>query len=142
MILVDANLLVYAAIDSMPQHAQAKRWLDSKLNGNAPVGIPWVNITAFLRIVTNSRIFNPPALPQAAWQTVAYWLDCKSVWIPQPSDNFYTIFSHLYAKTCPQGNLVPDTYLAALALDHGLILCSTDQDFSRFADIRWENPLT
>ncbi len=141
MILVDANLLVYAAVDSLPQHAQAKRWLDSKLNGNAPVGIPWVNITAFLRIVTNSRIFNPPALPQSAWQTVAYWLACKSVWIPHPSANFNTIFSHLYAKTNPQGNLVPDTYLAALALDHGLILCSTDQDFSRFADIRWENPL-
>lgn len=141
MILIDANLLVYSSITSTPQHEQAKRWLDERLNGDAPVGIPWPSLLGFLRLSTNSRIFDPPIPPGDAWKVTEYWLDCAPVWIPQPTINHQKILKKLYDQIAPQGNLVPDTHLAALSIEHGLTVCSTDGDFARFPGLRWENPL-
>ena len=141
MILIDANLLVYSSITSVSQHEQAKHWLDGRLNGDAPVGIPWSSLLGFLRLSTNSRIFDPPISPADAWKVAEYWLDCAPVWIPQPTDNHRAVLKKLYDLVAPQGNLVPDTHLAALSLEHGLTLCSTDGDFARFPGLRWENPL-
>ena len=70
MILVDANLLVYASITSMTQHENAKRWLDERLNGEAPVGLPWASLLGFLRLTTNPRIFNPPTSPRHSWGSI------------------------------------------------------------------------
>ena len=142
MILVDANLLIYAAVPTAPRHGEAKAWLDGRLNGVAPVGLPWESLTGYLRIVTNPRVFDPPAVPAEAWKVVRYWLDCAPVWIPQPTGDHTRVLERLYAELSPAGNLVPDTHLAALALEHGLILCSTDADFARFTDLTWENPLS
>lgn len=141
MILVDANLLVYAAVAKMPKHAAAKEWLDDRLNAAAPVGIPWQSLTAFLRIVTNPRIFSPPVASHAAWEAVKYWLRCKPVWTPQPGDKHTEVLDSLFESVSPTKNLIPDASLAALAIEHGLVLCSCDGDFARFPGLRWEDPL-
>ncbi len=141
MILVDANLLVYAHVSSFAQHEAARRWLDDRLNGTAPVGLPWPSILGFIRLVSNPRIFERPLRVGDAWHQAGEWLDCDSVWIPGPTDRHREVLGPLLAAA-ERATLVPDAHLAALALEHGLTLCSTDGDFARFPGLRWENPLT
>ena len=141
MILVDANLLVYAHVQSFPQHARAKEWLDGRLNGVAPVGLPWPSLLGFLRLTTNPRIFERPLSIISAWQQINHWLECDPVWIPIPTEKHRNILEPLLTQIGGRSNLVPDADLAALAIEHGLILCSTDGDFARFRALRWENPL-
>jgi toxin-antitoxin system PIN domain toxin len=141
MILVDANLLVYAHVSSMPQHKLARDWLDGRLNEPAPVGLPWPSVLGFVRLVTNPRIFERPNTIDQAWNQVEAWLDCPSVWIPLPTERHREVLSPLLPHTGGRSNLVPDAHLAALALEHGLILCSSDGDFARFPGLRWHNPL-
>ena len=141
MILVDANLLVYAVAEGMPQHGAAKAWLDGKINGFAPVGLPWPSLLGFLRITTNPRIFPQPLSSARAWEVIEAWLSCSKVWIPQETPDHRAILKHLLPFAEAGANLIPDLHLAALALGHGLIVCSTDGDFARFTPVRWENPL-
>lgn len=141
MILVDANLLVYAHVQSFAEHERARAWLDGQLNGSAPVGLPWPALLAFLRIVTNPRIFERPASMQSAWLQAFEWLGCEAVWIPQPGDRHAALLADLLALPGIQANLVPDAHLAALSIEHGLELCSTDGDFARFPSLRWRNPI-
>lgn len=141
MILVDANLLVYAHVSSFDQHGDARAWLDDRLNGSARVGLPWPSLLAFLRLVTNPRVFERPEPVAAAWRQVEEWLDCEPAWIPAPTERHREILGRLLLEAATRANLVPDAHLAALAIEHGLILASTDGDFARFPDLRWENPL-
>ena len=141
MNLIDANLLVYAHVRSFSQHEQARHWLDHEINSGARVGLPWHSLLAFLRIVTNPRIFERPERIADAWAQVTAWLDCDTVWIPDPTERHREILGALLHGSGIQANLVPDAHLAALAIEHGLILCSTDGDFGRFRDLRWQNPL-
>ncbi|UFP93758.1 type II toxin-antitoxin system VapC family toxin [Gloeobacter morelensis] len=141
MILVDTNLLVYAHIRSFPQHQEARAWLDEKLNEPIPVGLPWPSLLGFARLVTNPRIFGQPLSTQATWRQIESWLGCPSVWIPQPTARHREVLASLLISAAVQANLVPDAHLAALAIEHGLLLCSTDGDFARFSGLRWENPL-
>jgi toxin-antitoxin system PIN domain toxin len=141
MILVDTNLLVYASISSVPQHATARAWLNERLNGTAPVGLPWPSLLGFVRVASNPRIFERPVPIDEAWQQVENWLDCPPVWVPLPTERHREILRPLLGTIGGRANLVPDAHLAALALEHGLILCSSDGDFARFPGLRWENPL-
>jgi len=141
MILVDANLLVYAHVSSMPQHRRARAWLDQRMNESAPVGLPWPSLLGFLRLVTNPRIFQRPETIERAWEQVESWLQCDSAWIPLPTERHSEILGPLLVHIGGRANLVPDAHLAALALEHGLQLCSTDGDFGRFPELRWRNPL-
>jgi uncharacterized protein len=124
----------------MPQHEASRGWLEERLNGTARVGLPWLSLIAFLRIVTNPRLFRPTTSTREAWQQVQGWLAQPSVWIPMPTDQHPDVFSGLL-KDNVHANLVSDAHLAALAIEHGLTVCSTDGDFGRFRDVRWENPL-
>ena len=142
MILIDANLLIYAHVSNFPQHHAAKNWLDENLNLTAPVGLPWPSLLGFLRIVTNPRIFERPASMKNAWQQIKEWLASPSAWIPQPAERHHEILEGLLIDLDITANLVPDAHLAALAIEHGLILCSTDGDFGRFPDLKWQNPIT
>jgi hypothetical protein len=141
VILVDANLLVYAHVASFSQHAPARDWLDAQLSGGAPVGLPWPSLVGFLRIVTNPRAFERPEPISEAWQQVSAWLDADVAWTPQPTERHRDIMGTLLRGAGVQANLVSDAHLAALALEHGLLLCSTDGDFARFPGLRWQNPL-
>jgi toxin-antitoxin system PIN domain toxin len=142
VILVDANLLIYAHVGSFAQHKSAVAWLDRQLNGSNRVGLPWESLLAFLRLVTNPRVFERAESVRDAWKQVRAWLSCEVVWIPQPTERHAELLEDLLARPGVHANLVPDAHLAALALEHGLTLCSTDGDFARFLPLlRWQNPI-
>ena len=141
MILVDANLLVYAHVRSFAEHEAARRWLDGQLNGTARVGLPWPSLLAFLRLVTNPRVFERPESTAEAWRQVRAWLATDNAWIPQPTERHLDVFGAQLSVPGLSGNLVPDAHLAALAIEHGLVLCTTDGDFARFSGLRWQNPI-
>lgn len=141
MILVDADLLIYAHVNGFPQHRAARTWLDAQLNGQTRVGMPWASTLAFLRITTNHRLFERPEAVGSAWQQVTDWLAVPTVWVPAPTERHAQVLGALLTATGVSGNHVPDAHLAAIAIEHGLTLCSTDGDFGRFAGLRWENPL-
>lgn len=140
MILVDTNLLVYAHVSSFPEHDAARRWLDDALTGPDRVGLPWPSLLAFVRLVTNPRIFTKPEPIADAWEVVHAWLKAPAAWIPHPTERHANELG-LLIPYCSRSNLVHDAHLAALAIEHGLNVCSTDGDFARFPGLRWKNPL-
>lgn len=141
MILVDANLLIYAVNAAAPQHDHARQWLDARINGTERVGLPWASLLAFLRLVSNPRVFQRPLSMTEAWRQVDAWLNNGPVWVPAPTQRHAGILAPLLASPGVHGNLVPDAHLAALAIEHGLELNSTDGDFARFPRLKWRNPL-
>lgn len=141
MILVDANLLVYAANQSAPEHKHARSWLDVRLSGTARIGLPWPSLLAFVRIVSNPALLRSPVSPADAWRQVTDWLGCDAAWIPLPGTRHPEVLGGLLEGSLVTSRLVPDAHLAALAIEHGLTLCSTDGDFARFPGLKWENPL-
>jgi len=140
VILVDVNLLVLATMQGAKRHQAARRWLTSRLEGTSRVGLPWAVLLGFTRVVANPRAFARPVAPAAAWQQVRAWLALPSVWVPAPTERHAELVAELLAGES-QPKLVPDAHLAALAIEHGLILCSNDRDFSRFEGLRWQDPL-
>jgi hypothetical protein len=128
-------------VASVPQHEAARSWLDERLNGTGRVGLPWHSLFAFARLVSNPRVFERPETVESAWSQVEEWLDREPVWIPQPTEQHRETVGLLLRQAVDRSDLVPDAHLAALALEHGLVLCSTDGDFARFPGLRWENPL-
>lgn len=141
MILVDANLLLYAHIRDFPQHEASRIWLDSRLNDAPRVGLPWPSLLAFVRIASNPRLFETPHSVPRAWEQVEWWLAAEPAWIPLPTRKHQEVLGRLLTVSGSEANLVPDAHLAALALEHGLTLCSSDGDFGRFPGLRWHNPL-
>jgi toxin-antitoxin system PIN domain toxin len=141
VILVDANVLVYAQVRDFDQHARARAWLDGQFGGGTRVGLPWVSLLGFLRLVTNPRIFEHPESTASAWQQVEEWLDRDGAWVPEAGSRHRQVLSSLLDRVPVFGNLVPDAHLAALAIEHGLAVASTDGDFARFPNLRWINPL-
>jgi len=134
-------LLIYAAHESTAEHKQTKAWIEKVLNSQNRVAIPWDNFLAFIRISTNPRIFKEPlTTKEAVWQ-VENWQSLENVWVPQPGDNYLKILSELLIQSNATGNLVTDAHLAALAIENGLTLCSTDRDFAKFKNVKWLNPL-
>lgn len=141
MILVDANLLVYAHGASMPEHARARGWLDEKLSGPSRVGLPWQSLLTFLRLVTNPRIFRNAESLSSAWKKIDEWMSSDAAWMPEPTGRHADILKGLLALPGLNANDVPDAHLAALAIEHGLTLCSSDRGFARFSGLNWLNPL-
>jgi len=141
VILVDANLLLYAKFSSFPEHERAHTWFDGKLNGVERVALPWDSLLAFLRLSTNSRMFPRPLSTAAAWQQVRSWLSLESTWCPTPTAEHEEVLDALLAPGGITPKLVMDAHLAALAIEHGLMLCSADGDFARFSELQWYNPL-
>jgi hypothetical protein len=141
MILIDANLLIYAYGEGNPHYDAASRWLDHQLQTVPRVGLPWPSLLAFVRLVTNPRAVTHPVPIPTAWTQVEQWLRVPAVWIPAPTERHAQVLGPLLRAHVAHANLVPDAHLAALALEHDLTLCSTDRDFARFPGLRWENPL-
>lgn len=139
--LLDANLLVYAVDDTSPHHEATARWLESVLNGERRVALPWQSIGAYVRIITHPRVMAAPLDPARAWSRVDAWLEAEPTWIPPASHRTAAILGRLITDTPATGNLVPDAQLAALAIEHGLVVQTADTDFERFSDVRWNNPL-
>ncbi len=140
MILLDVNLLVYAHAPESPQHEGARVWFEDVLNGSARVGLAWPTLLGFVRLMGSPVVAQKPIPLQRAWARVESWLELPQTWIPIPTDRHREIISGLLAEET-QASLTTDAHLAALAIEHGLTVCSTDRDFARFEGVRWENPL-
>ena len=141
MILVDANIPLYAENSECPQNEKARAWWDARLSGDVPVCLCWTVINAFIRISTNVRVFTSPLTMEEAVSRVQSWVDQPCVRLVQPTERHWTVFQDLLIESQASGNLVTDAHLAALAITHGCELMSSDADFSRFAKLKWSNPL-
>jgi uncharacterized protein len=139
--LIDANLLLYATDTRSRFHQAARDWLLEQLNGSRRVGLPWQSLGAFLRLATHPRVSARPLSPGDAWGSVTAWLQAPVTWIPQAGPEHSALLGELVVRHDATGNLVPDVQLAALAIEHGLTVCSADTDFARFTEVRWVNPL-
>ena len=140
MILVDTNLLVYAVDAASPLHGPARHWLERRLNGPAGVGLPWQVLNSFARLVSNPRVCPKPMPTAQAWAQVEEWLSLDVTFTPEPTHRHREILAGLM-RDVTRAELIPDAHLAALAMEYGLILCSSDADFQRFPGLAWENPL-
>lgn len=142
MILVDANLLLYAYHPADVRHAAARSWLETALSGSEPVRFAWFTLWAFLRIATNPRVYEKPLLASEATEAVGSWLARGCSGILDPGERHWGILAALLAGNQVRGPLVMDAVLAALAIEHGATLHTTDGDFARFGGLKWRNPLT
>ena len=141
MILVDANLLIYAVNRDSPFHARAKSWLEETLSGNKEVGLTWIVILAFIRISTRAGIFSSPLTPELAVAYVDEWLAQPFVKLINGTDSQWKIFRNLQLQVGTAGNLTSDTMLASMALELGASIYSADHDFKRYAGVNHVNPL-
>lgn len=141
MILVDANLLIYAYDRSSRSHEPAREWLEDVLSGVDPVCLAWQTILAFLRISTHARIFDRPLRLDEAVRHVDSWFEQPATRLIQPTERHWTILTRLLSDAQARGPLVMDAHLATLAIEHGAVLCSTDRDFRRFPALRLVDPL-
>jgi toxin-antitoxin system PIN domain toxin len=139
-VIVDANVLLYAEDASEPRHDAARRWLESALNGPVRVGLPWPSLLAFVRIRTHPRVYERPLPPAEAWSRVTDWLAAPAAWVPGPTDRHAEVLGGLIVRHGLRAALVPDAHLAALAIEHGVAVCSADTDFARFDEVRWFDP--
>ncbi len=142
MTILDANLLLYAYNADAPQQSVAARWLAELLESDEAIALPWVTVWAFIRIATNSRIWSNPLSAKQVFAIVEEWIAQPGVVVLQPGPRHTEILKRLIIEHNVTGPLVTDAVLAALALENGAFLASTDQDFRRFPDLRWTNPLS
>ncbi len=141
MILVDANLLLYAVNSDAHGHEKARIWLEETLSGSTTVGLAWIVILAFIRISTRRGIFRDPLSPEEAIAFVDSWLEQPNVRRVVPGEHHWSIFRNLISATGTAGNLSSDAHLAALALEQGYAVFSADNDFQRFPGIEHVNPM-
>lgn len=142
MILPDANLLIYAVDADSAHHKKARRWLEELLSGTTPVGLAWVVILAFLRVTTRAGILRHPLCPERALEFVDSWLAQPYVHALGPGDGHWRVLRQLLLGVGTAGNLTSDAHLAAMALERGCDVYSTDGDFARFPGVRHVNPLS
>lgn len=142
MKLLDANLLLYAYNVEFSYHKRVKAWFEDTLNDVELVRFSWPTLSAFLRISTNYRAFPQPFSAQEACDIVSELLTQSNVGILEPGENHWKIFSKMIVEFQIKGPLVTDAQLAALAFEHGALLCSHDRDFKRFSGIKFFDPLS
>jgi len=136
MKLFDANILLYAVDSGSSYHAKCKRLLEDALSQEL-VAFSWEGLSAFLRIITNSRVYTTPLSSREAAQYVDQWLSRSNSSIVTATDEHWQVFSELLHADEVRANLVMDAHLAALAICHGAQLYSTDSDFARFRNLKW-----
>jgi len=141
VIVLDANLLIYAYDTNSPHHAKARVWIEEIFSSRAPVGLPWQTIAAFLRIVTNSRLPGNRFTPEEAVRLVDLWLEQPNVRPLSPGDDYWQLLGRTIVEGQASGPLITDAQLAALTIEFGGVLHTTDRDFARFPGLRWTNPL-
>lgn len=132
---------MYAINRDSPQHLRAKALLERTLAADEPVALPWAALLGFLRLSTSARVFPHPLEPEQALMVVDAWLAQPCVVTLQAGEEHWRTLRDLLSQSGTAGNLTTDAHLAALALEHGAELCSTDTDFGRFQRLRWANPL-
>ena len=142
MNLVDVNVLVYAHREDAPDHARYRRWLEDTLNADSAHGVSELALSGFLRIVTHPRVFDPPTPLETALAFAEAIRNSANAVVLAPGPRHWEIFSRLSTASGVKGNLVPDAYFAALAIETGSELITSDRGFARFAGLRWRHPLS
>jgi uncharacterized protein len=139
--LPDVNLLLYAFDEVSPRNAAARTWLDATLSGSETVALAWAVLTGFVRLSTHATIFEQPLEVGEALDIVDGWLAQPCTTVVRPTARHTAVLRELLGPLGSAGNLVNDAHLAALAIEHGAVVYSRDNDFSRFPGVRWVDPL-
>jgi uncharacterized protein len=141
MILCDVNVLIYAHRADAPNHAAYRTWLENVINENAAYAVSDIILSGFLRVVTHPRVFAPPSSVSAALTFAGQLRQEPNAVMVMPENRHWTIFTDLCRAVDARGNLIPDAFLAALAIENGSEWITTDRDFSRFPGLNWRHPL-
>jgi toxin-antitoxin system PIN domain toxin len=141
VIVVDANLLLYAYDPNSSHHKTARKWVEQAFSGSEIVGIPWQTAGAFLRIITNPRLPGQRVILERAIEVVDLWTEQPNVRMLTPGERHWPILRQMMKEGQARGPLLTDAQLAALTIEHGGVLHTTDRDFARFPGLRWTNPL-
>jgi len=141
MILIDANILLYAYDANSTRHSAARKWLQETFSKDEPVRLPWVVILAFLRLTTQTAILARPLSLDEAIAIVQTWLNRPNVGIAAPTMRHWEVLRTLLQEGQAKGRMVTDAHLAALAIEHGAVLYTDDRDFTRFPGLKWSDPL-
>ncbi|MFZ4485882.1 MAG: type II toxin-antitoxin system VapC family toxin [Candidatus Nanopelagicales bacterium] len=141
MIVPDANLLIYASDSGSLFHERAREWWTAVLNGDESVGLSWLVLVAYVRVMSSARIMNRPVAVVDLLDEIERWLTAPHVQVLQPTARHPHGLRSLLVPAGVGGDLVNDAHLAALALEYGATVYSADTDFARFSDVRWVNPL-
>jgi toxin-antitoxin system PIN domain toxin len=141
VIVIDANILLYAYDADSDKHAKARAWVEEVFSGASPVGLPWRTVSAFMRIVTNPRLTGKRFTPAEVVEIVDEWVNQPNVRLLGPGDDHWNFLRQMMVDGQARGPLVTDAQLAALTIEYGGVLHTTDRDFSRFPGLRWKNPI-
>jgi hypothetical protein len=141
VIVLDANLLLYAYDSATAEHKKSRRWVEAALSGVEPVGLPWQTVSAFLRILTNARLPGDRFTMNEAAKVVDQWAALPAVHLLAPGDRHWAFFRRMLVDGKVSGPLTTDAELAALTIENGGVLYTTDRDFARFPGLKWINPL-
>ena len=141
MIVLDANLLLYAYDSTMPQHDAARSWLNGAFSADELIGLPWQTVSAFLRIASDSRLPGKHFTIEEAIGIVRQWMELKQVRLLVPGERYWSIFQWMLIEGQVRDPMTTDAQLAALTIEYGGVLYTTDRDFARFPGLRWVNPL-
>jgi toxin-antitoxin system PIN domain toxin len=142
VIVIDANLLIYAYDLASADHKKSLVWLENVLSGEEAVGLPWQSMSAFLRIITNRRLAGARVTVEQAVHIVEEWLQQPNVQILVPGDQHWSALRRMILEGRASGPLVSDAEIAALTIEYGGVLYTADRDFARFPGLRWKNPLS
>ena len=140
MIVLDVNILLYAYDSTSEKHGVARKWVEQAFSGESPVGLPWQTVSAFLRIATNPRLTGQRFTSEEAIRVVDQWLEQPNLRLLAPGDQHWALLRQMLIDGQARGPLITDAQLAALTIEHGGILQTTDRDFARFPGLRWKNP--
>lgn len=141
MIVVDANILIYSYDSGSSQHTKARAWVEKTFSGLESIGLPWQTVTAFLRVMTNTRLPGPRLSLEQAAHLVDEWLQRPNVRVLSPGDEHWILLRRMIVEGQASGALISDAQLAALTIEYGAVLHTTDRDFARFPGLQWTNPL-
>ena len=141
MIILDANILLYAYDSGSSKHRKARAFVERVFSQAEPVGLPWQTVAAFLRIMTNARLPGERFSLEEAVQVVDRWLEQPNVRLMAPGDDHWPLLRRMIVEGQAPGPLVSDAQISALTIEYGGRLQTTDRDFARFPGLRWENPL-
>jgi len=141
MIIPDLNLLVYAYNEDAPGHARAKAWWERSLSDARPVGLSWIVLLGFVRLMSNRRVLLEPMPAHEAARHCKAWLARPNARIVLPGPGHLDLLTELLEAAAAGADLVTDAHLAALAIEHQAELHSNDGDFARFPGLRWRNPM-
>ena len=141
MILTDVNVLVCAHREDAPDHAAYRAWLENVVNGDEAYGVSGLALSGFVRVVTHAKVFNHPSPVAAALAFADQLRESPNSVRVDPGPRHWPIFRRLCLEVRAKGNLVPDAFFAALAIESGCEWITTDRDYSRFAGLRWRHPL-